>query len=90
MCGFIERYLPYQVGSNSNLVRYCIADSYLRFYFKFISPISERIQQGDYNNTPLRAINKDSYQKWLGLSFDILSQTQPNDCHYHRIFCRSV
>jgi hypothetical protein len=70
MCGFIERYLPYQVGSNSNLIRYCIADSYLRFYFKFISPLSERIQQGDYNRLPLHALNKESYQKWLGLSFE--------------------
>ena len=70
MCGFIERYLPYQVYSSSNLVRYCIADSYLRFYFKFISPLSERIQKGDYNRSPLHALNKESYQKWLGLAFE--------------------
>jgi AAA+ ATPase superfamily predicted ATPase len=70
MCGFIERYLPYQVISNSNLVRYCIADNYLRFYFKFIAPVSERIQQSDYNRTPLYALNKESYEKWLGLSFE--------------------
>ena len=70
MCGFIERYLPYQVDNNSNLVRYCIADSYLRFFFKFISPLHERIQQGDYNQTPLYALNKESYQKWLGISFE--------------------
>ncbi len=70
MCGFIERYHPYQANANSNLVRYCIADSYLRFYFKFISPLSERIQQGDYNRAPLHALNKESYQKWLGLSFE--------------------
>jgi len=70
MCGFIERYLPYQVDSSSNLVRYCISDNYLRFYFKFISPLSERIQQGDYHRTPLLALNSESYQKWLGLSFE--------------------
>ena len=34
MCGFIERYLPYQADSNSNLVRYCIADSYLKILFQ--------------------------------------------------------
>jgi uncharacterized protein len=71
MCGFIERYVPYNADSNSNLVRYCIADSYLRFYFKFISPLTERIQQGDYNRAPLHALNKESYQKWLGLSFEL-------------------
>lgn len=70
LCGFIERYVPYQVDNNSNLVRYCIADSYLRFYFKFIFPLSERILQGDYNRAPLHALNKESYQKWLGLSFE--------------------
>ena len=52
------------------MVRYCIADSYLRFYFKFISPLSERIQKGDYNRSPLHALNKESYQKWLGLAFE--------------------
>jgi AAA+ ATPase superfamily predicted ATPase len=70
MCGFIERYLPFQSDSNSILARYCIADSYLRFYFKFIAPISERIGDGDYNTAPLHALNNESYQKWLGLSFE--------------------
>ncbi|MCX6989597.1 MAG: ATP-binding protein [Chlamydiae bacterium] len=70
LCGFIERYLPYQADSNSSLVRYCIADSYLRFYFKFIHPVAERISQGDYNSAPLHALNKESYQSWLGLSFE--------------------
>lgn len=70
LCGFIERYLPYQADANSNLVRYCISDNYLRFYFKFISPLSTRIKQGDFNRSPLHALNKESYQKWLGLSFE--------------------
>lgn len=69
-CGFIEQYLPYQAGNKSHLIRYCIADSYLRFYFKFITPLSDRIQQGDYNHAPVHALNKESYQKWLGLSFE--------------------
>lgn len=70
LCGFIERYTPFQANNNSNLVRYCIADSYLRFYFKFISPLSDRIQQGDYNKAPLHALNMESYQRWLGFSFE--------------------
>ena len=70
LCGFIERYIPYQAKKNSNLARYCIADNYLRFYFKFITPISDRIEQGDYNQAPLHALNKESYQKWLGFSFE--------------------
>jgi len=70
MCGFIERYIPFQVGNKSNLVRYCIADSYLRFYFKFVSSLLDRIEQGDFNHNPLHALNKESYQKWLGFSFE--------------------
>ncbi len=70
MCGFIEIYQPYQAEHNSNLIRYCVSDSYLRFYFKFISPLSDRIQEGDYNESPLHALNKESYRKWLGLSFE--------------------
>jgi len=70
LCGFIERYSPYSSQSNSHLVRYCIADSYLRFYFKFIAPLHSRIQQGDYDHSPLQALNQESYQKWLGFSFE--------------------
>ncbi len=70
LCGFIERYMPFQSDSHSNLVRYCIADSYLRFYFKFIAPLSDRISKGDYNHHPMLALNMESYQKWLGLSFE--------------------
>ncbi|MFI5344498.1 MAG: ATP-binding protein, partial [Chlamydiales bacterium] len=76
MCGFIERYVPFQADENSNLIRYCIADSYLRFYFKFISPLSDRIRQGDYNRTPMQALNKESYQKWLGFSFEYFCRKQ--------------
>ncbi len=83
MCGFIERYQPYQVESNSNLIRYCIADSYLRFYFKFVSPLSKRINQGDYNRTPMHALNKESYQKWLGLSFERF-------CRKHSLMIASI
>lgn len=70
LCGFIEKYVPYQADSNSNLVRYCIADNYLRFYFKFIYPLAERIQNGDFNAAPLQALNKEAYQRWLGFSFE--------------------
>ena len=70
MCGFIEKYHPYQTEDSSNLVRYMISDSYLRFYFKFIAPLLNNIGQGDYNSAPLHALNKESYQKWLGFSFE--------------------
>jgi len=70
LCGFIERYQPYQSQEKSKLIRYCIKDSYLRFYFKFIAPLSKRIAQGDFMKNPLQALNSESYQKWLGLAFE--------------------
>lgn len=70
LCGFIEKYSPYNTGVNSKLNRYCVSDNYLRFYFKYIKPIQEEIEQGDYNADPMRALNNESYQKWLGYSFE--------------------
>lgn len=69
LCGFVEKYTPYNVGVKSKLNRYCVSDNYLRFYFKYIKPIQIDIEQGDYNSDPMNAFNKESYQKWLGYSF---------------------
>lgn len=70
LCGFIEKYTPYNADEKSKLARYCIADNYLRFYFKFIRPIIDDINHGDYNNSPTDALNRESYQKWLGYAFE--------------------
>ncbi len=70
LCGFIENYIPYQADEGSKLNRYCIADNYLRFYFKFIHPIAKQIENGDFNEAPVSALNKESYQKWLGFAFE--------------------
>lgn len=70
LCGFIEKYTPFNADENSKLARYCIADNYLRFYFKFIRPIIDDINHGDFNQSPTDALNKESYQKWLGYAFE--------------------
>lgn len=69
-CNFITKYSPYYQKSGSYLTRYCIADRYLDFYFKFIAPISDNIAQGNYDTNPLQALNLSSYQKWLGFAFE--------------------
>jgi AAA+ ATPase superfamily predicted ATPase len=76
LCGFIERYIPYQAESDTNLVRYCIADSYLQYYFKFIAPLATRIEHGDYEHNPLHGLTTESYQKWLALSFERFCRKQ--------------
>ncbi len=68
--GFIEKYHPINLTSTSTLVRYAIADNYLHFYFKFIKPIQDKIDNGDFDQRPTLAIKTDSYHKWLGFAFE--------------------
>lgn len=70
LCGFIEKYTPYNLNEESVLSRYCISDHYLQFYYKFIKPESLEIKQGTYQENPTLAIKMDSYQKWLGYAFE--------------------
>ena len=70
LCGFICKYSPYNLGESSHLVRFCVSDNYLQFYYKFIKPISSDIQKGSYRESPTSAIKFDAYQKWLGFAFE--------------------
>ncbi len=70
LCGFMKKYVPYHLKPNSMLTRYVIRDNYLNFYFKFIAPLQESIEQGDYNGSETSAIDTSSYFKWLGFSFE--------------------
>ncbi len=67
---FIEKYSPYNLASSSHLARYAIKDQYLQFYYKFIQPIKDSILRGDYNDNPIRAINKGSFNTWQGFAFE--------------------
>lgn len=70
LCGFIEKYTPYNLNEESHLSRYCIADHYLQFYYKFIKPIDSEIERSSFQKDPISAIKMDSYQKWLGFAFE--------------------
>lgn len=70
LCGFIEKYTPYNLNDDSLLTRYCISDHYLQFYYKFIRSIESDIKRGAYLENPLSAIKTDAYQKWLGFAFE--------------------
>ncbi len=82
LCGFVEKYTPYNLKDTSNVARYCIVDAYLQFYYKFIAPIKKQIDQGDYNDDPIRAIKADVYNKWLGFAFERLCRKK------HRIIAK--
>ncbi len=70
LCGFIQKYVPYNLNDTSMLARYCIKDAYLQFYFKFIAPCTDKIAQGQYQGNPTTAIKTDTYYKWLGFAFE--------------------
>lgn len=76
LCGFIEKYVPFFVGENSLLARYCLSDAYLQFYFKFIKPVQKNIEAGVYNMEPSMAIKADTYHKWLGFAFERFCRRQ--------------
>lgn len=72
LCGFIEKYTPYNLNEESHLSRYCISDHYIQFYYKFIKPIDGDIQKGHFQENPASAIKIETYQKWLGFAFERL------------------
>lgn len=70
ICGFIDSYAPYNLSNGSRLIRYCITDAYMQFYFRFIEPQAKGIEQGDFRSNPLQALNMNAYQQWLGYAFE--------------------
>jgi len=79
VCGFIEKYTPYNLASTSTLARYGISDAYLHFYFQFIQPIETRIDAGDFDNEPSRALKLVRLRQWLGYAFERFCRK------YHRV-----
>lgn len=78
-CGFIEKYAPYNLATNSNVARYCITDAFLQYYFKFIAPLQKNIYQDDYAKNPVTALNLNIYKQWLGYAFERFCRK------YHRV-----
>src|SRR3989338_3017730 len=48
LCGFIKKYAPYNLAKSSKLARYQISDAYLQFFFKFIYPELDAIENRRY------------------------------------------
>ena len=48
VCGFIDAYAPYHLPSKGHLVRYCIKDAFMQFFFLFIEPNLKEIAQGNF------------------------------------------
>jgi uncharacterized protein len=70
LCGFIQKYTPYNLNEGSLLTRYSISDAYLQFYYKFIKPKKRDIAQGAFQKDPTKALNMSTYQQWLGYALE--------------------
>ena len=70
ICGFIDSYLPFNSSQQGHSLRFTIADPYMQFYFRFIEPKLEGIEEGNFNTEPLRALNMTTFQQWLGYAFE--------------------
>lgn len=82
VCQFINKYTPFYLDEESLLSRYHIRDSYLQFYYKFIKPLKKDIEHGDYEKNPVHALKTDTYNKWLGFSFERWCRS------HHRLLAR--
>lgn len=69
LCQFIEAILPYTAQNKGRIVRYCIADNYLHFYFKFIHPHLLTIRKNGIKNIQT-IMPIYSYKQWLGYAFE--------------------
>lgn len=69
--GFISSYIPYDKTTNSRLIRYVLSDSFLRFYFSFLSSTKKKgviSSQSFVNNIFL----SQKFRQWLGVGFEML------------------
>ena len=77
-CGFIDRYVPFNLSEGTKTARYAIADPFIRFYNKFIRPVAKRIKEGDFQKQPSAALNSAKFTQWLGLSFEAWCRRHTN------------
>jgi AAA+ ATPase superfamily predicted ATPase len=70
LCGFIVSYAPVFNQSSKLLRRYCIADNYLQFYYKFIKPKLAAIHAGAFKSNHSNAISYTTLAITLGFAFE--------------------
>ncbi len=76
LAGFVEGYSPVHKPESTYLLRYRIADPFLRFYFRFLRPQRGRIARGARGLPLHQALPDRRYETFLGLAFE-------HFCHQH-------
>jgi len=74
--GFIQAETPIDKAVNSRLIKYCLSDAYLRFYFTFIRPKTKAINLSTDNDIFGMIRQSGHYYNWMGKSFEYF-------CHEH-------
>ncbi len=69
--GFIRSYKPLDKDEDTKLKKYCLQDSYLRFYFAFIKPNKNKIESGQ-SDIFYRITQSNAFYSYLGRSFEYL------------------
>ncbi len=69
-CNFIGVYAPIAYGVEKRLSKYYLRDSYLHFYYRFIKPLTSRINNNDFHKNYTQPLNNRDYRQWLGYSFE--------------------
>lgn len=68
--GFISSAVPFDKPPESRLIKYCLSDAYLRFYFAFIRPRLRRTSSGAQHR-PFSALTQSGkFHDWRGHSFE--------------------
>jgi hypothetical protein len=84
LAGFIQKQVPVDKGDDSRLIKYCMNDEFLHFYFKFIAPNSAKIVTGNYTFQSL--LKSRDYQQWQGFAFERLCRKHAKQISEHQRF----
>ncbi len=79
---FLGVYAPLQLGEVKRSSRYYLKDSYLRYYYKCIHPVSAAINNRDFHDNPAEALPHASYRQLLGYAFEKFC------LHNHKLLAR--
>jgi AAA+ ATPase superfamily predicted ATPase len=61
LCGFVERFNPFNLAQTSKLARFAVRDPYLQFYYKFIGPKRSSIERGAFDRASASALASNTY-----------------------------
>lgn len=70
LCGLIRSYIPVDKSERSLLLRYSLADPFLRTYFTHMLPRMPKIQQRVFSKAPAKALSYEELTAHLGYAFE--------------------